>query len=157
MKKLYYLVIMGMIAAVVPACKKDSKPVTPVNKAIGKWNADYGVDQEYDDGKLTHSDTIKVPENYYIYTLNTDGTGNVYLSGKKGYTFDYTITDSKINYTNFVLYNPDGSVAGHQDPYYETIVSVSDTKLETKLEQPAPPQNGHTSSQVTLIYFTRVN
>ncbi len=155
MRKLYSVLFGVLFLTAISACKKDKTPVTQQNKAIGKWNADKGINNIYLNDKLTLSDTT-ILHNSYLYQLNADGTGSIYVTGTKAYTFNYSISDSKINYTNFVLYNADGSVAGHQDPYFETIISITDTNLVTNFEQETTDATGKNKS-VTDIYFTRVN
>lgn len=157
MRKLYNLLFLVLLLTALQACKKDSKPATPQNKAFGKWNADYSVDYEYNNGVKTPADTVASSPNAYVYTLNADGTGNVYLSGKKAYVFNYAIADNKINYTDFKYYNADGSLAGVESPFFETIINSTDTKLATSLEQDFTDSLGNHMRSIVEIYFTRVN
>jgi hypothetical protein len=157
MKKLYNLLFLLIALTALQACKKDSKPVTPQAKTVGKWNADYSIDFEYFNGIKSPADTVASSPNAYVFTLNADGSGNVYVSGKKAYVFNYTIADNKINYTNFKYYNSDGSQAGVEPPYSETIITSTDTKLATSLEQDSSDASGNQTRSIIEIYFTKIN
>jgi hypothetical protein len=155
MKKICAPLFLVLLIAVFSACKKD-KSVIPavVNKAVGKWNADKGINAYYDkNGTLTLSDTI-ILHNSYVFDLNADGTGDVLVSGKNDLTFKYSISNSKINYSGVVYYNPDGTKAGDEADYFETITNSTDTSLVTVLEQISPDGSGDKS--LTTIYFTKV-
>ena len=153
MKKLYIPLFLLLFIAAFSACKKD-KSVTPlvVSKAVGSWNADKAINENYDSsGKLQFSDTT-VLHNTYIFNLKNDGTGNVLVSGKTELTFKYSLTDTKINYSSVVYYNLDGTRAGTEADYFETMPTLTNTNMVTVLEQDFSDGTG---KSLTTIYFTK--
>jgi hypothetical protein len=154
MKKFHNLLFLILLLTVVSACKKD-KPVSPQNKVIGKWTGNKDINNYYTNNVLTLSATTDL-KGEYVFNLNPDGTGNVVVSGVSIYTFNYTINNSKINYTNYVYHNPDGST-GTLDPFFEDITTLSDTNLVTVETEESTDNKGNINKTTFTVYFTRTN
>ncbi|MDB5286981.1 MAG: hypothetical protein JWR05_1930 [Mucilaginibacter sp.] len=100
MKKNYALLFITLLGLSFYSCKKDSSEKN-TNKIIGVWRIDYRVFEFYAGGKLIDTNTESYDKNKPEYvSLNDDGTGDFKAFGNAYTKFNYTISNTTINFTN---------------------------------------------------------
>ncbi|MFA6085575.1 hypothetical protein [Mucilaginibacter sp.] len=100
MKKIYALLFITLLGLSFYSCKKDSSEKN-TNKIIGEWRVDYRVFEFYGGEKLMDTYTEKYDKDKAeSVSLNDDGTGDFKASGEAYTKFNYSVSDTTINFTN---------------------------------------------------------
>ncbi|MDP9076546.1 MAG: hypothetical protein M3O71_03905 [Bacteroidota bacterium] len=150
MKKIFTLILS---IALLTACNKGNK-VLPAKSPFGKWNGDYGVYATYDSKGIRQTSDTTFFNNNYVCNFNADKSGSILVGISPIYKFNYSVSGTQINYTNYFSVDGNGNNLNQESNFSETIATITATKLTLVREALIANTGG---KSVSTAFFTRLN